>query len=72
MARFKKNDIIQYDTAYGIIRDMDDHWYYVSWIGAGDGMLNIARHDLLSQMQKVSEYHPDTCDDILLYGKMKV
>lgn len=71
MARFKKNDIIQYDTAYGIIRDMDDRWYYVSWIGAGDGMLNIAGHDPMPCLNKVAEYHPDSCDDILLYGKMK-
>ena len=70
--KYKKNDIILYNTAYGIITAVDEHWYFITWIGSGDGMLNISYHDTLPQMKKVAEYEPGSVDDLLLFGKMKV
>ena len=70
--KFKKNDIISCGSSYGIVNEVDDGWYYVSWIGVGDSMLNIAEQDRMGQMKKVFEYEPGSSDDILIYGKMEV
>ena len=68
---FRTNDIIQNKFkggSLGHIRQCNETYYFVSWLGGGDSMLWSSHTDM--HYEKVGEMEPGTTDEILWYGRM--